>query len=513
MLEVSRAEAPLAPFLCLGQVTAPYSFSRRQLVRSTMLADYENLRPKHHGSGASAIFRFLIGSTVRHGVKDKPEHHAQLQQELRAHDDILELDTLDGRGVDTQCACAEKTIAWLMYATKRWTSAIFIAKTEDDAYVNIRTLELDLHALHASHPLQFRVMYGAFDVCAMPRTPREPAVNASKPAGLGAWSGCWLGRVEDLGGKRPPTWPFTRAQKMLAQCGIDERSVAGSSSRRGRDDPFPSMPVPFPTGQLLAASRTLLEEMLLHSAYAAAFIKDGFAENRRGRCIKAERTTSSWATLTCDCFVGHLMAQAGAERGFNVTIAHQTLTKSHSYSWRAGHSGWTSPSRLSIVVHNLKKGTLPGGPNLTLSGEWMHTHHVASRSHDPGPPPLLWDFDPRRAIASGTLLTPIHEERHRWYHQTCSGAYEHRGRLERLTRLVKGPRQGGEADRDYLGGRPTGWIGWGCHPARGHPYPKWPPARSTTASMAYEKGLPEAGLEASRATRDRTLTWDWSPPR
>ena len=59
------------------------------------------------------------------------------------------------------------------YALNRWPAAHFIGKTEDDAYVNLRTLEMEVRALHASRGIGTRVMYGAFDICAMPNAPRE----------------------------------------------------------------------------------------------------------------------------------------------------------------------------------------------------------------------------------------------------------------------------------------------------------------------------------------------------
>ena len=82
----SATPTPAAsPFLVIGQATAPHSFERRQLVRSTMLADYENVA----SGGGTTVFRFLIGGT---------SDDAKLAAEMRAHADMLRVDALDGPG-------------------------------------------------------------------------------------------------------------------------------------------------------------------------------------------------------------------------------------------------------------------------------------------------------------------------------------------------------------------------------------------------------------------------------
>ena len=99
------------PFLVVGQATAPHSFERRQLVRSTMLADYENVA----SGGGTTVFRFLIGGT---------SDDAKLAAEMRAHADMLRVDALDGPGVDKQCACTEKTLRWLQYGLRTWPTGM-----------------------------------------------------------------------------------------------------------------------------------------------------------------------------------------------------------------------------------------------------------------------------------------------------------------------------------------------------------------------------------------------------
>ena len=497
----------------------------------------------------TTVWRFLIGFDVRHSLQEGADDKKRLRAEMRRHkQDMLMLDALDGRGVDNQCACTEKVFAWLRYALATWPSAAYIAKTEDDAYINLRTLEIDLRRLHemglrrldSSTSARRHVLYGAFDYCQMPSTPRPPPgalrlvrnaqpiappgqrSGAIKPPPLGL-AGCWIGRLEEVQiGRKALTWPVQRARTMPEQCGADASAnrltLASSSSGSGASAAAKAaaaaasdMPVPFPTGPLLAASRPLLEALLLgNCSYASRFIRRGRKENRRGRCVRsdARRAIGSWATLSCDCVVGHLLGRCSSELQLGVTLAHMTLTKAHSYSWRAGVSGYTSPSRLSIVVHALKS-TGTGGPNLTRGGDWEHTHEVAWRSADPGPPPLLWHYDGSRVASSGVLATRVDQVRHDWYREACGGSFQFRNRIEQLTHLVKGPRSSGEADKSYLGGPTTGWPGWGCHPSRGHPYPAEFSRLSSASSDPDE--LSENEMEYMRAARDATLSWDWAP--
>ena len=120
--ELTDSPARAHPFLALAMVVSPYLFDRRDLVRRTMLQD----RPIR---ASTTVFRFLIGSDIRH--KAAPGNaaaltaaQARLDAELREHaGDMLVLDALDGRGVDNQCACTEKTLAWLQYALRAWPTA------------------------------------------------------------------------------------------------------------------------------------------------------------------------------------------------------------------------------------------------------------------------------------------------------------------------------------------------------------------------------------------------------
>ena len=56
----------------------------------------------------------------------------------------------------------------------------------DDAYVQLRSLELELRRLHSEE--RRHVLYGAINMCAMPATARP---------GVG-YRGAWLGRMENL---------------------------------------------------------------------------------------------------------------------------------------------------------------------------------------------------------------------------------------------------------------------------------------------------------------------------
>ena len=83
---------------------------------------------------------------------------------------------------------------------------------------------------------------------------------------------------------------------------------------------------------------------------------------------------------------------------------------------------------------------------------------------------------------------------HTWYQRACTGRLESRAeetlarrevlaRAEALTAAARGPRPPlakGADDRgatiQYLGGNPDAWWRFGCHPARFHVRPIWPPA-------------------------------------
>ena len=521
---MNNAASNPAPYLAIGMVVAPFNFERRDLARATML-QYEDVR-----DGAIA-FRFVLGSAVRpkHDNSETTQLETQLRQELSTHTDVVVVDALDGKSVDTQCACTEKTVGWMQYALRRWPHATYYAKTEDDTYINLRTLLLDLRRLHSER--RPNVLYGLFDLCGMPAEARPGRDNASFAAGglapltgnqrpIEGLEGCWIGRVEELAsGAKTAQWPAARALAMRSQCGLDTlassrdgRSGAEDHSDLGR----PSLIAPFPTGQLLVAAHDLAHDLFGGCAYLHAFVNAGRAANRRGSCLKSDgrRSIGSWALLTCDCAIGHVLSQCAAERAYNVTIAHMTITKAHLYSWRAGMAGYVAPSRLSIVVHALKRSGA-SGPNLTDDGEWMHAHHVAARSFDAGFPPLLYSFDPRRVADTGDVLIPIDSAHHEWYRGACNMPRLSRMRIENLTHGVRGVRADGQSDKDYFGGVPRLWQGWGCHPTRGHTYPNWPPRKSFSSRRAvlsqFEgRGANDEPMVWEAATRDGSLAWDWA---
>ena len=72
--------------------------------------------------------------------------------------------------LDNACSCTEKTVAWVRHALRTWPSVAFIAKSEDDTYVQLQALDYELrtHLLH-----QPRVIVGALIGWLQPHLLRE----------------------------------------------------------------------------------------------------------------------------------------------------------------------------------------------------------------------------------------------------------------------------------------------------------------------------------------------------
>lgn len=235
------------------------------------------------------------------------------------------------------------------------------------------------------------------------------------------------------------------------------------------------MPMPFPTGPLAVFGRDLSHAIFENCDFHQIFERSGRMNNLRG-CDRRQ-IDLSWTWTSCDCALGNSMARCARELGINVTIAHMSATKAHSYSPRAGIRNFVAPSRLSVAVHGLKRHQGPSGPDLSEGGEWAHTHAVAGR--DTGFPPLLWNFDPA-AIGSGVLLNARLPSHHDWYARACGTGVEGSSTSNDLkkvaisrARAARGARGSDESEVVYLGGHVKSWPGFGCHPTRGYTYPSW----------------------------------------
>jgi hypothetical protein len=443
-----------APLLALGMNAAPFNHAKRRLVRDSML--------RHESVLAGRIvFRFVVGRMLVPPARrstnpdmQAPErlrwaaNVAALQAEIEAHIDMVQLDAIDGPGVAMECPAAEKNIMWLQYALSTWPNAAYHGKTEDDTYVHLDMLELELLRLSAMGVPN--VAYGLFGICSMPTAMRAQRSSTGFKA-------CFLGSLERVG------W-ITGAYRSLAQW-----RAGGGGSGRGAQRKCAvgsAPPAPFPTGPLAIFSAGLAAAVFSRCSYLQTFLTLGRTSNRRTLCRGRDKR-QSWASLVGDCAMGHWISQCA--RGLNVTIAHMTYTKAHHYAVDAGGQGWVQPSNQSIAVHWLKRHTGPSGPNRTEGGEWAHVLRAAAAATNPGFPPLLWRYRPDQVLRSGRLLDDaLNEDVHEFYARSCAVWHEpvaaHVTRLR--TRIAKCRRSG----------NPSSWPFYGCHPSRGYPYPIWPPA-------------------------------------
>ena len=475
------------PFLALGMVSAPHNFERRRSVRRDML-DLASVRT------GVLIFRFLLGHVLpkaRFVFGSLGEFH----NETARFSDMLMLDTLDGPGPNKQCSCLEKTVSWFQYAVRQWPIATFYGKTEDDAYVQLRSLELELRRLQTEG--RRYLVYGSMNLCAMPSRP-QPDVG---------YQGSWLGRLENFKNAQAVR---RGVRHLLRRCAATMEASLPSvqSSAHGC-----GVPLPFATGDLQVMDASLSRALFGRCSYLRAFVETGRAANRQSSCMAKGNASfaSSWATLTCDCAFGRLLSECGRELSIRPTLVHMTQTKSHNYAPNAGYTLASAPSRLSIVVHGLKAhDTWKTGPNRTAGGAWGHTHETASHwrrrgEDDAGFPPLLWSYDPA-APSNGTVLQPVDSRRQAWYAAVCHPRRSVlKRRVEALVASVKGPRPHGAAEHDFLGGQPVHWFGHGCHPSRGFAYPRFP---DLIAPLREQEIAPAAEYRVT-AFAAGNLAFDW----
>lgn len=245
---------------------------------------------------------------------------------------------------------------------------------------------------------------------------------------------------------------------------------------------------PFPTGPLAVFGRDLATALFEDCAYQREYEERARLWGRRTLC-KGPQAHLSFASTLCDTVLSHWLARCDVD----VTVAHTTRTKSHHYMWRGAGLGWMSPSNLSLAVHYLKaKPHELSGPNLTVGGEWAHTHAIVSRAEPRRAfPPLLYAMGANYSLAVSRdrrLLSSINPDVFHWYAQECS--FEHEAlrkaaqtRANLATAAVRGPRPAAMNDAKYLGGHPPGWPFSGCNPSRFRPYPVWPPPPDVHAAM------------------------------
>lgn len=169
--------------LALGMNAAPFNLVKRNLVRTSMLRHKAVLEGR-------IVFRFVIGrmlvakvprprSNDAHPDVSLEAKKSALQGEIATYGDVVQLDAIDGPGVAMECPAAEKNIVWLQYALRTFPKASYYGKTEDDTFVNLDMLELELLRLSALRVSN--VVYGLFGICSMPTAKRaERSANGFK---------------------------------------------------------------------------------------------------------------------------------------------------------------------------------------------------------------------------------------------------------------------------------------------------------------------------------------------
>ena len=471
---MAQPEHHAAPLLVLGMNAAPFNVAKRMLVRSTMLRHKSVLE-------RSIIFRFVVGSFLvpkasRSAAKAEASQARwkadtdALASEIISLRDVVQIDAIDGPGVAMECPAAEKTIQWLRYALQTWPHAQYYGKTEDDTFLNLDMLQLELQRLSALR--QPNILYGLFGICSMPK----PAIAERAATGFKA---CFLGSLERVG------W-ITGAYRSLVQWRSGGGGGGpGSMGMQRKCVPGSAEPAPFPTGPLAILGASLAESVFSRCAYLEHFLSRGRAANRRTLCRardKNSRVNADWASLVGDCALGHWVSQCS--RRLNVTIAHMTYTKAHHYAIDAGGQGWVEPSNHSLAVHYLKKHTGPSGPSHTEGGEWAHVHRVTATATSPGFPPLLWRYKPGQVLRSGRLLDePLNVDVHEHYARSCGIWHEPVStHVQRLRQRV--------ADCGS-GGNPDSWPFFGCHPSRGYAHPTWPIASQSPGWAGCPSKAPE----------------------
>ncbi|KAL1496827.1 hypothetical protein AB1Y20_014413 [Prymnesium parvum] len=497
------------PLVAMGMVAAPAAALRRDQVRQTMMR-YEVVR------SGRMVFMFVLGRalpTLRGGGAEAVVR--ELTHENKEHKDMLVLDAIDGPAVDAACSCGEKTVGWVQYALKRWPLVRFIAKTEDDTYVQLDMLMAELERL-SSYPM---LVYGYMTLGVQPIRPtrfpeRKPShacvtqIQRCERAKGGTdeyTTGCFLGDLETKsvvpGGTPVMHW----WSKSDAVCGMPHEGQARSTM------------APYPTGPLAVFGADAARAIFFECEYVLRYMREAREWNRRTRCSPTHRKAHlSLASTLCDTILGHFVSMCNV----TATIAHSTRTKSHHYMWRAAGLGWFPPSNLSLAVHFLKvKPNLPSGPNNTVGGEWEHTHRVLSPAKGSVFPPLLYRMNAGfRSNSSGSLLEPLNSDVFSWYEATCADD-RHELRAARYDRAVavmgriRGARPHGMSDAIYLGGVPKGWGYSGCNPSRFSDYPTWPPRTdrksSSRCGQATNGSLSQAdGSEAAvRRAVTRAIAW------
>merc|ERR1712185_20392 len=122
------------PFMVLGIVSNCMwgnSFDRRRWIRETWKT-YANV-------GKTMHVVFIVAMLQSNLSPVTPALEAQLRAEAKEHGDMLLLEKVPER----KSPCL-KTMAWFRHATRAYPRTTFIAKTDDDAFVQTIKLEANM---------------------------------------------------------------------------------------------------------------------------------------------------------------------------------------------------------------------------------------------------------------------------------------------------------------------------------------------------------------------------------
>lgn len=167
---------PPGVLLAIGVLTHPSSVGRRQTVRSS----WGSALP------SDVILRFVIGGAGRGRLSE-------------ADRDVVALESVaEGRTV------LLKALGWMRLALSRWSPA-FVARADDDAFVNLRLVVPDLRRL-----LQLRlahVAYGAVEWFAFDRGSGVVRAWGRSPTQV---AGVWRSAVAERGSNLTAPFPFLK---------------------------------------------------------------------------------------------------------------------------------------------------------------------------------------------------------------------------------------------------------------------------------------------------------------
>ena len=314
-----------------GQATAMQYVERRNKVRSQHRA-FAHVLATH-----VVEVRFLLGVAPNSSSADAALALAKLNEEAELHKDILRLPMADSR-----FSCARKPLLWYAHCAKAFPSARYYAVADDDSYVHIERLALDLRSLITNGAAAsedyvlwgFIMWYGVYNNITM--VTHE------------AWGG-W--QTIDRGARRQRqhlglcrTDPSRRVCKKLAGWAKETLQSGGLS-----DVP----PWPVANGPLFAVSRALgrvLVEDSIPANYLEALHQTPRVRKALAR-VGGPRKSNYGCWPVYDSVFGFWIARVAEARGFVVRLVNTPGMVQH-HPWPATVKG--AFARTSIVMHGLK---------------------------------------------------------------------------------------------------------------------------------------------------------------